>query len=67
MADTVAGRRKRGLPTQAKAKVMMHEGTIKGHPMTPSQRGLFGMIAGGEEPTRMKGSRRKRKGSRGGY
>jgi hypothetical protein len=60
--DSMTGRRKRGAPvSQAKAKLMMSEGTIKGHPMTPGQKGLFGLIAGGGTPTRS-GSRMKRRG-----
>lgn len=62
MSDTLRGRRKRGAPvSQEKAELMMHEGTIKGHPMTSKQRGMFGMIAGGKTPTKLKG-RRKRRG-----
>ncbi len=29
-----------------KAKKILHDGTIRGHPITPAQRGLFGSIAG---------------------
>jgi hypothetical protein len=51
-------RRKRGAPvSQSKARMMMHEGAIKGHPMTEKQRGMFGAIAGGNAPKRT----RKRK------
>lgn len=33
--------------TREKAKKMMHEGTVRGHPMTEKQMGMFGAIAGG--------------------
>lgn len=38
----------KGMPvSQAKAKIIMHEGEIRGHPLTPKQKGMFGAIAGG--------------------
>lgn len=60
MPDTVSGRRKRGLPTAAKAKEILRDGTAQGHPLTKKQKGFFGLIAGGEEPVRSK-SRIRRK------
>jgi hypothetical protein len=33
--------------TQAKAKKILTDGTIRGTKLTPKQRGLFGAIAGG--------------------
>lgn len=54
--DSMEGRRKRGAPvSQSKAKMMMHEGVIKGHPMTEKQRGMFGAIAGGKRRKRKRG------------
>ena len=60
MADTVTGRRKRGLPTKAKAREIMRHGEVRGHPLSEKQKGMMGMIAGGGTPTRMR--RRKRRG-----
>ena len=44
---------KKGL-SQHKAKVMLEEGTAQGHPLTKKQKGLFGLIAGGGSPSRLK-------------
>lgn len=41
------------MPSSKKAKMMMKEGSIKGHPMTEKQKGLFGLIAGGGKPSKM--------------
>ena len=42
--------------TQAKAKKILREKrpTLKGEPITKEQRGMLGLIAGGETPTRLK-------------
>jgi hypothetical protein len=31
-----------------KAKTILRDGSIRGHPLTPKQKGLFGSIAGGK-------------------
>lgn len=60
--DSVAGRRKRGVSFgPAKAKEMLHN-PPHGQALTDKQRGLFGLVAGGGTPTRMKSKRRKRRG-----
>lgn len=33
--------------TSKKAKIMLEEGSVKGHALTKKQKGLFGLIAGG--------------------
>lgn len=38
------------MPTQEKAKKMLHEGTANGKPLSKAQRGLFGVIASGKRP-----------------
>jgi hypothetical protein len=38
------------MPTQEKAKTMLHEGSVRGKPLTKGQRGLFGIIASGKRP-----------------
>ncbi len=38
-----------------KAKEMLHHGEVHGEPLTEKQRGLFGLIASGKKPTRLKG------------
>lgn len=49
--------------SQKKAKKIMRHGEIKGKDLTPKQEGLFGLIAGGGTPTRMKkGSKKRKKG-----
>lgn len=42
------------LPSQEKAKKIMKHGEIGDKPLTKKQKGLFGLLAGGEEPTKMK-------------
>ena len=37
-----------------KAKMMLHEGTVKGKKITKKQRGFFGLLTRGKKPTRMK-------------
>ena len=37
-----------------KAKKILRHGTVRGHALTKKQKGLFGMIAGGKTPTRVK-------------
>lgn len=46
--------KKRSLPSVAKAKQILEEGKIGGKSITPAQRGLFGLIAQGKRPTRLK-------------
>lgn len=50
----LGNRRKRQLPTKAKAGEMLEHGEVRGKPLTPGQKGLFGMIRGGGTPTRMR-------------
>lgn len=38
--------------SKAKAKKILHDGTVMGHPLTKKQRGLFGIIASGKKPRR---------------
>jgi hypothetical protein len=37
--------------TAGKAKLMLHEGTVRGHPITPKQERYFGWVAGGRKRT----------------
>lgn len=37
-----------------KARKMLHEGKVRGKKLTKRQRGLFGLIASGKRPSRMK-------------
>ena len=46
--------------TSKKAKLILKEGTAKGKKLTSKQKGLFGLIAGGGKPTRLKNPKRKR-------
>lgn len=41
-------------PSQEKAKKMLHEGRANGRPLSTKQKHLFGMIAGGKRPTKVK-------------
>lgn len=50
--------------SQAKAKEIMRHGSVRGNALTPAQKGMFGMIAGGGHPTRMHDSKRRKKGDR---
>ena len=45
--------------TKRKAAIMLEEGTVHGQPLTSKQRGLFGIIASGKRPTRVKAPRGK--------
>ena len=40
--------------TQEKAKKMLRHGEVRGKPLSKKQKGLFGVIAGGKRPVRMK-------------
>ncbi len=46
--------KKKSLPTQGKAKEIMHDGTVRGKPITTKQRGLFGIIMAGKVPKKAK-------------
>ena len=35
-------------PSKAKAKKILHEGQVRGHPLTKKQRGFFGARAAGK-------------------
>ena len=61
MSDGLAGRRKRGAVSSAKAKEILRDGTAQGHPLTDKQRGYFGLIAGGKTPTKSKSRMRRGK------
>ena len=41
--------------SKSKAKTMLREGEVRGHPLTEKQKGLFGLIAGGGRPSKKKG------------
>lgn len=41
-------------PTKAKARKMLKDKKAQGKPLSVRQRGLFGLIAGGGTPTRMR-------------
>lgn len=40
--------------SKAKAKEILHDGTVHGHPITKKQRGFFGAVAGGNAMKRLK-------------
>lgn len=63
--DHLGGRRKRGLPSKAKAQEIMRHGEVKGHPLTMPQSGMMGLMAGGGTPTRTKEQKAKRRKRRG--
>lgn len=63
MADTLTGRRKRG-PSPEKAKKMLRDNSAQGRPLSPAQKGFFGLIAGGGTPTKTAKKRRKGYGKR---
>lgn len=45
---------KKGLPSQAKAKEILTDGTVRGKPITTKQRGLMGIIASGKVPKKVR-------------
>lgn len=58
-SEHLEGRRKRGLPSKAKAGEMLRHGEVGGKALSEGQKGLFGLIRGGGTPTRMKKRRKK--------
>ena len=58
-SHTISERRKRG-PSSHKAKKILTDGSVRGHPLTEPQRGLFGAIAGGADIRTKAKKRRKR-------
>ncbi len=44
----------KSLPTQGKAKEILHDGNVRGKPITTKQRGLMGIIVAGKVPTKVK-------------
>ena len=42
------------LVTRSKAREILSDGTVHGQSLTKKQRGLFGLLASGHRPTRMK-------------
>ncbi len=40
--------------SRAKAKKILREGVARGRKLSPKQKGLFGLIAGGGTPTRLR-------------
>jgi hypothetical protein len=43
-------KKRRKLPSKAKAGKMLRDNSAHGKPLTEKQKGLFGLIAGGETP-----------------
>lgn len=52
MPGNPAGKHKLG---KSKAKKILEHGEVRGHKLSDKQKGLFGVIAGGGKPTRMRG------------
>lgn len=42
--------RKKHAITAKKAKTILKDGSVRGHPLTKKQKGFFGLIAGGGTP-----------------
>lgn len=45
---------KRDMPSKEKAKKILKDGKVHGKILTPAQKRLFGMLAGGVKPTKLK-------------
>lgn len=58
-SHTLSERRKRGLPSPQKARKILRDDSVKGNPLSDKQKGLFGVIASGKRPTRI---RRRQRG-----
>jgi hypothetical protein len=52
---------KKGLPTKRKSKKILKHGEIRGKELTGAQKGLFGLIAGGGKPSRVKKTAKRRR------
>ena len=57
-SHTLSERRKRGMPSKAKAMEILSHGEVKGHALTEAQRGFMGARASGEPV------RRRRRGKK---
>lgn len=57
MHEALSGRRRRGAPSKAKAREMLHN-PPHGKPLSDAQRGYFGAVASGASP---KAAHKKRK------
>lgn len=53
--------KKRSLPSKAKAREILRDGTVHGKPLTKAQRGLMGLLAGGGKPNKLRKKRGKSK------
>ena len=51
--------RRKGLPSQEKAKKMLHDKEVRGQPLSRKQRGFFGILASGKAPTKLSGQARR--------
>lgn len=56
----MAKRKKKKPVSRKKAKKILKDGQIRGKKLTESQEGLFGLIAGGGTPTKLKKTKRKK-------
>lgn len=56
MSSILERLREKGLPSPEKARKILEDGEIDGRPLTPAQKRLFGLIASGKVPTKLKKS-----------
>lgn len=54
LAAIIGQMRGGGVVSRAKAKKILKHGAVRGHELTDKQQGLFGLIAGGGRPTRLR-------------
>lgn len=52
--------KRRRMPTMMKAKEMLRHGEVRGMSLSEKQKGLFGMLAAGKKPKKMKKSRKRK-------
>ena len=53
--------------SKGKAKKILRHGEVKGKPLTKKQKGLFGLIAGGKTPSRLRKTKKRKMMTDGGY
>lgn len=62
--------KKKGTVSAAKAKTILKDGSVRGHPLTPSQKRFFGARAGGapvKSKSRKRGKAKRNRKSESGY
>lgn len=52
-------KKKRRFPSKSKARKMLKEDQAQGQPLSKAQKGLFGLLASGKTPTKVRKKKRR--------